>query len=67
MKRLYTMANGILNLTKVENQSILTNVTEYNLSEQIRLTVLLLESKWTARNINMNIDLASIQSMPMRR
>jgi sensor histidine kinase len=56
MKRLYTMANGILNLTKVENQSILTNVTEYNLSEQIRLTVLLLESKWTARNINMNID-----------
>ena len=30
MKRLYTMANGILNLTKVENQSILTNVTEYN-------------------------------------
>lgn len=61
------MANGILNLTKVENQSILTNVTEYNLSEQIRLTVLLLESKWTARNINMNIDLASIQSMPMRR
>lgn len=61
------MANGILNLTKVENQSILTNVTEYNLSEQIRLTVLLLESKWTARNINMNIDLANIQSMPMRR
>ena len=56
MKRLYTMANGILNLTKVENQSILTNVTKYNLSEQIRLAVLLLESKWTAKNINMNID-----------
>lgn len=30
------MATNMLNLTKVENQTILTDVTRYNLSEQIR-------------------------------
>ena len=30
------MATNMLNLTKVENQTLLTDVTRYNLSEQIR-------------------------------
>ncbi|MBQ9746296.1 MAG: sensor histidine kinase, partial [Clostridia bacterium] len=34
--RLSYMATNVLNLTKVENQTILTDVTTYNLSEQIR-------------------------------
>ena len=49
--RLSAMATNVLNLTKVENQNILTNVTRFNLSEQLRRCVLLLEKKWAAKNI----------------
>lgn len=39
------MATNVLSMTKVENQTILTDVTTYNVSEQIRNCVLLLEPK----------------------
>lgn len=39
--RLSQMATNVLNLTKVENQSILTDVSRYNLSEQLRSCILL--------------------------
>ena len=51
--RLADMATNVLNMTKVENQTILTDVREYNLSEQIRRCVLLLEKKWNAKNLEM--------------
>lgn len=54
--RLATMASNVLNLSKVENQTILTDVTTFNLSEQIRSAVLLLESKWSSKNIDLQID-----------
>ena len=54
--RLSEMATNMLNLTKVENQTILTNVTSYNLSEQIRSTVLLLAEKWTAKDLEPDLD-----------
>lgn len=49
--RLVEMATNVLNMTKVENQNILTDVTEYNLSEQIRRSVLLLEKKWSRKEL----------------
>lgn len=54
--RLADMATNVLNLTKVENQSILTDVTRFNLSEQIRGCVLLLEKKWTKKKLEMNLN-----------
>ena len=54
--RLSAMATNVLNLTRVENQTILTDVAEYNLSEQLRNCVLLLENKWSAKNLEMNLD-----------
>lgn len=54
--RLSAMATNVLNLTKVENQTILTDVTEFNISEQIRSAVLLLEGKWTAKDIELKLD-----------
>ena len=39
--RLSSMASNVLNLTKVENQTILTDVSRFNLSEQVRSAVLL--------------------------
>lgn len=53
--RLSDMATNVLNMTKVENQTILTDVTSFNLSEQIRSAVLLLEGKWSKKNIELEL------------
>lgn len=54
--RLSYMATNVLDLTKVENQTILTNVTTFNLSEQLRGCVLLLEEKWGKKNQEFQMD-----------
>ena len=54
--RLSSLATNVLNLTKVENQSILTDVTQYNLSEQIRSCILLLEPKWSKKDIELQVE-----------
>lgn len=54
--RLSYMATNVLNLTKVENQAILSEVSRFNLSEQIRSSVLLLEDKWSRKNIELHLD-----------
>ena len=54
--RLSYMATNVLNLTKVENQTILSDVSEFNLSEQLRASILLLESKWSKKDIELVLD-----------
>ncbi|MBR3763016.1 MAG: HAMP domain-containing histidine kinase [Clostridia bacterium] len=54
--RLTNMATNVLHLTKVENQQILTDVTEFNLSEQLRRCILLLEKAWSAKNLTIVTD-----------
>lgn len=54
--RLSSMASNVLSLTKVENQAILTDLSSFNLSEQIRAAVLLLEEKWTSKNIDLQLE-----------
>lgn len=54
--RLSRMATNVLNLTKVENQTILTDVTTFNLSEQLRDSVLLLVEKWERKNLDFIVD-----------
>ena len=54
--RLSSMASNVLCLTKVENQTILTDVSRFNLSEQVRSAVLLLEEKWTGKKIDLQLD-----------
>lgn len=53
--RLAKMATDVLNLTKIENQIILTNVTDFNLSEQLRTCVLMLEDKWLKKELDIEI------------
>ena len=55
--RLADMATNVLNLTRVENQEILSEVTEFNVSEQIRDCLLLAESKWTKKGLDLHLDL----------
>ncbi len=54
--RLSYMATNVLNLTRVENQTILTDLTCYNLSEQLRSCILLFENKWTRKNIDLRLE-----------
>lgn len=54
--RLSYMATNVLALTKIENQVILTDINEFNLSEQIRNSVLLLQNKWEKKNLELILD-----------
>lgn len=54
--RLSNMATNVLNLTRVENQNILTNIESFNLSEQIRKSILVLEKKWSKKKLTINAD-----------
>ncbi len=54
--RLATITTNILNLSKIENQKILTDKELYNISEQIRNCVLLLQKKWEKKNLEPVLD-----------
>lgn len=56
-KRLSTLATNVLNLSKIETQSILKESERFNLSEQIRQTILLLEGKLKSRDISLILDI----------
>ncbi|MBQ9951475.1 MAG: HAMP domain-containing histidine kinase [Clostridia bacterium] len=54
--RLSNMATNVLNLTKVEKQTILTDVEAFNLSEQVRKCMLLLEKKWSPKDLILSAE-----------
>lgn len=54
--RLAELSANVLNLSKIENQHILTDKKEVNISEQIRLAVALLEKKWNNKKIDIQFD-----------
>lgn len=55
--RLTDLATNVLTLTTIENLNIISAKSEFDLSEQIRRSVLMLESKWSNKNIDLIIDL----------
>lgn len=56
IQRLSSMTTNMLSLSKLEKQDCLHEQTYYNVSEQIRKCVLLLEKKWTQNNTNIALD-----------
>lgn len=54
--RLTQMTSNALYLSKIETQGILTNKEKFNVSEQIRACLLLLERKWTEKNLAPSLD-----------
>ncbi len=54
--RLAYMATNVLSITEIENQSILADVEEFNLSEQLRACILLLERKWEEKEIEFSLE-----------
>lgn len=55
--RLVNMSSTMLTLSKLENQSEPGSETVFSLDEQIRRTIVVLEPQWSAKNINLNINL----------
>lgn len=59
-RRLTNLSGNILLLSKLENRETVSDKTEYRLDEQIRKCVLMLENKWTEKNIEFDIDLPKV-------
>lgn len=59
-KRLTELSTNVLNLSKVESISLLTDFTPINIGEQIRTCVVLLENKWNKKNISFDFELKEI-------
>lgn len=59
-RRLSELSSTILNLSKIESLTVLTDKVVYSLSEQIREAILLLESKWSEKQITFDIDMDEI-------
>jgi signal transduction histidine kinase len=69
-QRLSSLVGSILLLSKLENQQIPTNQTEYRLDEQIRQSVVALETAWVQKNIELDAELDRISYLgnePMMR
>ena len=58
--RLAQLATNVLNLSRVEKQAILASRARFDLTEQVRRCVLLFESKWEQRRLNLNVELDEV-------
>lgn len=58
--RLAALATNVLNLSRVEKQTILTDPARFDLSEQVRRCILLFESKWEQRRLDLSVELDEI-------
>lgn len=60
-ERLADMSSNVLLLSKLENQQIVSEKTTFELDEQIRSSILLLEKGWSDKNIELDIELDPIK------
>lgn len=58
-RRLSSLTGNILLLARLENQEITVKKETYSLDEQLREVILLYESQWTAKDLELDIDLCS--------
>lgn len=60
-RRLSDLVGSILLLSKVNNQTISLKASTFRLDEQVRQSILALESKWEKKEIEFDIDLDEIE------
>lgn len=58
--RLAALATNVLNLSRVEKQTILANRAKFDLTEQVRRCVLLFENKWDQRRLHLTVELDEV-------
>lgn len=56
-KQLSMLSENLLKLSRLENQEVVIDKVNFRLDEQIREIVLLLETNWSKKNIELEIDL----------
>ena len=59
-RRLSSLVGSILLLSKLENRQIPTNQTEYRLDEQIRQSLVALETAWAQKDIELDVELERV-------
>ncbi|MDE6471672.1 MAG: HAMP domain-containing histidine kinase [Clostridia bacterium] len=59
VSNLTELTSNILRLSKLENHAIL-QPNDFRLDEQIRQSIIILENKWSEKNIELNIDLDEV-------
>ena len=59
--RLSSLVSNILLLSKIENQSIQAKRELFSLDEQIRETIVALETAWAPKNIELDVELDSVK------
>lgn len=59
--RLSSLVSNILLLSKIENQSIQAKRELFSLDEQIRETIVALETAWAPKNIELDVELDSVE------
>jgi len=56
-KRLSELVGNVLLLSKIDNQAIPKNEKKFRLDEQIRQSIMQLETKWTEKDIELDVEL----------
>lgn len=59
-KRLSSLTESILQLSRLESCESAAEKKTYSLDEQIRESILMFENEWTAKNIDLDIDLEPV-------
>ncbi len=62
-KRLSHLSSNMLRLSKLDHQFIPESTNPFSIDEQIRRTVVLLEEKWSSKNLGFDIDLEKMDYM----
>ncbi len=58
--KINNLTSNILKISKLQNQEVEIVKKEYNLSEQIRETIILLEALWDKKNISFDLSLPDV-------
>lgn len=59
--RLSELVGNVLLLSKIDNQAIPKNEKKFRLDEQIRQSIMQLETKWTEKDIELDVDLENVE------
>ena len=60
-RRLNELVSNILLLSRVDHQAIDSNCAQYRLDEQVRQAIVLLEPKWSEKNLELDVDLDTVE------
>ena len=56
------LATTVLNLSKIESHTVLTGRKQFEIGEEVRQAILLLEQKWTDKNLDIEINIDDVKA-----